>query len=392
MFTRYFVARLLESTSYQLVVVALSQFVYDLTHDPMALGLAGLSVFLAKLIFTIPAGNAADHFLKPSLMALCRLASATLLLLFCALLMAGWTPIWAIYAILFAWGALQAFDGPAGQSLVPDLVSAGHFANAVTWNSAGQHLSSIAGPILCGTLYALTAGPKVAILIAMLFSLVSAGLALKLPTNQIVTTGARGLAFAMDGLRYVFRTKTLLGVLSLDLFAVLFGGAVALLPVFANDILKVGPAGLGLLRAAPAAGGAVMALLLNRLPAMKNAGMALLSYVALFGLGTIAFGLSKNFWLSLALLFALGAFDMVSMVIRGVMVQLQTPPEMRGRVSAVNLIFIGASNELGEFESGFTAALFGIVPATVLGGIGTLVVVALWGVLFPEIRRMKTLR
>jgi hypothetical protein len=226
---------------------------------------------------------------------------------------------------------------------------------------------------------------------AIIFGAISAFLALGLPINKRLTATTRGLAFALDGLSYVFKTRALLGIISLDLFAVLLGGAVALLPVFANDILGVGPAGLGILRAAPAVGGAFMALILTRLPAMKNAGVALLTYVALFGLATIAFGLSKNFWLSASLLFALGAFDMVSMVIRGVMVQLKTPTEMRGRVSAVNLIFIGASNELGEFESGFTAALFGIVPATILGGIGTLLIVALWTVLFPEIRKIKAL-
>jgi predicted MFS family arabinose efflux permease len=287
-------------------------------------------------------------------------------------------------------GAGQAFLGPASQSLLPFLVAREDFPRAVAWNSSTFQVATIAGPAVGGLLYAF--GPACVYAVsagcyacaALLISSIRA----RLRVAAAVKPGFDGI---LTGLRFVFSRPAILGAISLDLFAVLFGGATALLPIYARDILRVGPLGLGLLRSAPAIGAGIVALWLAQRPLTRRAGKRMFACVALFGIMTVVFGLSRSFFLSLASLAVLGAADMVSVVVRQTLVQINTPDEKRGRVSAVNSIFIGASNQLGEFESGLTASWFGVVPAAVLGGIGTLIVVALWAGLFPSLRRADKL-
>jgi len=298
-----------------------------------------------------------------------------------------------IYGILLLLGIARAFSAPTSQALMPALVPQEHFQNAVAWSSSTFQLATITGPALARVIYAV--GKTPAPVYATSGCLFISGLLLTAAMN--VRTGrmehrAASVETVLAGFRYVWNQKILLGSISLDLFAVLLGGAVALLPVYADEILHVGPRGLGLMRSAPAVGAAMMGLLLAIRPLRKRSGLVMFACVTIFGISTIIFGLSRNFLLSLVMLFALGAFDMVSVIIRGTLVQMNTPPEMRGRVSAVNMLFIGASNEFGQFESGVTAQWLGAVRAVVFGGIGTLIVVGLWAWKFPELRKVDDLR
>jgi MFS family permease len=287
-------------------------------------------------------------------------------------------------------GVGQAFLGPASQSLVPFLVPKEDFPRAVAWNSSTFQIATIAGPAIGGMLYAF--GPACVYAVSAGFYACAVFLVSRIRTRLRVAAAAKpGFEGLLTGLRFVFSRPPILGAISLDLFAVLFGGATALLPIYARDILHVGPWGLGLLRSAPAVGAAVVAFGLAQRPLARRAGVRMFSCVALFGVMTIVFGLSRSFPLSLAALVGLGAGDMVSVVVRQTLVQINTPDEKRGRVSAVNSVFIGASNQLGEFESGVTAAGLGTVPAAVLGGVGTLVVVLLWMFLFPSLRQADRL-
>jgi len=286
-------------------------------------------------------------------------------------------------------GVGRAFMAPANGSLLPVLVGPAAFPRAVAWNSTVFQIATIAGPALGGVLYAfgphLVYGTATGLLLSGFFFIAFMRGHWKVPN---ASAGWHGL---LEGVRFVFAKKAILGAVSLDLFAVLFGGATALLPIFARDILHTGPWGLGILRSSPAVGAALMALWLAHYPIRGRAGRRMFTCVALFGLATIAFALSRNFWISLVALIVLGAVDMVSVIVRGTLVQVSTPDAMRGRVSAVNMLFIGASNELGEFESGVTAAWLGTVPATVAGGVGTLIVVLLWLRFFPTLRRADRL-
>lgn len=386
-FRFYLAARFLSLVSHQMFAVAIGQYVYELTRNPIYLGYIGLAFFAPKVGFTLLAGHIADRFDRRWVVFLSILTSfiaATTLIISLHL---DFNALWLIYALLFVMGTGNAFGGPASQALVTQLVPPEDFSNAVMWNSSFFQIAFIVGPALSGFLYA-GAGHALAVFyVVALLRLLSVVLLLPIRSRTEHREKAQlSWSTVLAGLRYIFEKKIIFGIISLDLFAVLLGGAVALMPIFANDILKVGPSGLGILRAAPAVGAALVAIALAYLPPMKRAGATMLACVAIFGLATVGFGLSHNFALSLACLFVLGAADMVSVVIRGVLVQIKTPPAMRGRVSAVNLIFIGASNELGEFESGLTAAWFGAVPAVILGGLGTLTVVALWTWKFPEIR------
>jgi MFS family permease len=295
--------------------------------------------------------------------------------------------------VLLANGCVRVFNGPAGQALLPALVAEEHFSNAVAWSASVFTASTILGPVIGGLLYGFTGTP----LPVYLGAAAAYGSALGLIALIRVSTGpagkrrAQSLGTVLEGLRYIGRNRLLLGAISLDLFAVLLGGAVALLPAYANDVLHIGAKGLGLLRSAPGAGAMIMATVLAHRPITRRAGALMLWGVAGFGVFTLVFAVSRNVVLSTAALALVGAFDMVSVVVRQTMIQLGTPDEMRGRVSAVNMIFVGASNELGQFESGLTAQWFGTVPAVVLGGIGTLAVVAGWAVLFPPLRRVDEL-
>ncbi|HEX7669077.1 MAG TPA: MFS transporter, partial [Polyangiaceae bacterium] len=358
---------------------------------PLDLGYVGLAQFLPAFLLTLPAGHAADRFDRRWLVTACQALYMLVAFALIGFVVAGAPSVWPIYGLLVLFGAARGISGPAGQALMPDLVPPEHFANGVAWSASAWQVATIVGPAAGGVVYG-AFGAAVAYGFAATLFLVSV-----VATAMIATKPARAAKGPMSwttilaGVHYVWRKRVILGALSLDLFAVLLGGATALLPVFARDILHVGPTGLGILRAGPGLGAALTAVFLAYRPLGRRAGATLFACVTLFGLATIVFGVSKSFPLSLASLVVLGAADLVSVVVRHTVVQLTTPPEMRGRVSAVNVAFIGASNELGEFESGVTAALFGAVPAVVLGGLGTCVVVLVSLFVFPELRRIDRL-
>lgn len=385
-------ARFFSLIAHQILVVTLSQYIYEITRNPLSLGFIGLTLFVPKMIFTLPAGNVADRFDRRNVMLFSRLAQTIGVSIIAFYVVSGGNSPKIIYALTFLLACSYAFDGPSGQSIIADLVPETDLTNAVTFNAAILQVAFILGPALGGALYALLNGASTVLIIVACTRLTAAILTLLIRKKGSHHDGQRlTWKIAIAGVRYVFENRIILGTISLDLFAVLLGGAVALMPVFANDILKVGPQGFGWLRAGPFIGAIITSIVFTMLPPLKNSGRSLLLCVACFGLFTIFFAVSKNFYLSMACLIVMGAVDMVSVVIRGVLVQTRTPQEMRGRVSAVNLIFIGASNELGEFESGVTAHFFGVVPAVIIGGVGTLLVVALWAWLFPEIRKLKEL-
>jgi MFS family permease len=297
-----------------------------------------------------------------------------------------------IYLALLGNGAVRAFNGPASQAFLPLLVPREHFPNAVAWGSSIFQTATIAGPMIGGLLYGITGSPAPVYTSAAIAYMVAFLLMLQIRTPVTERSGsAASSTMVLDGLGYIWRNKLILGAISLDLFAVLLGGAVALLPVYAREILNVGASGLGFLRSAPGVGAVLTAIVIAHWPLRRNAGAAMLWCVAGFGVFTIVFGLSRDLALSLAALVLLGAFDMISVIVRHTMIQLATPDEMRGRVSAVNMVFIGASNEVGQFESGITAQWLGTIPAVVLGGIGTILIVALWAWLFPSLRQVDQL-
>lgn len=389
-FRLFLLVRFFSNVAHLIMTVAIGWQVYDLTHDPLDLGFVGLSVFLPQIIFVLITGAVSDRFDRRRVallfLVLETLAAAALLIL----TINGLTSVHPVFAVLVATGVARAFLGPALQSVVPLLVPREHFPNAVAWSSTVWQVGVISGPAIGGFLYGF--GPTVVYGLVTLMLLASvltvSCIATKLKTHS---EDAPMIQRLTAGIRFVWSRPVILGAISLDLFAVLFGGATALLPIYARDILMVGPTGLGILRSAPAVGAAICALRLTRHPLKRRAGVVMFSCVGGFGLATIVFGLSSNFWLSLAALAALGACDMISVYVRQSLVQLWTPDAMRGRVSAVNLVFIGASNELGEFESGVTASWFGTVPAVVIGGIGTLLVVGIWAWRFFELRKVDRL-
>lgn len=390
-FRRYIAARFLGSLAVQMQTVAVGWQVYDVTRDPLDLGLVGLSQFLPFVLLVLPAGHFADRRDRRRILVGCYglLLACSLLLL--AFAWRGLASAWPVFAVMTLFGITRAFHMPASQALLPNLVDRDHFGAAVALNTSVWQVTTIAGPALGGVLYlvgATTVYATVAVLLAVSLLMMAA---LRRGGATPATTDARSatnLGALFEGLRFVGRRRPLLGAISLDLFAVLFGGATALLPVFAADVLHVGPSGFGWLRAAPGVGAAVTGLVLSASPVTRRVGRWMFGGVIVFGVATIVFGLSTSFWLSIAALAVLGAGDMVSVYIRHLLVQLETPDSIRGRVSAVNGVFIGASNELGEFESGAVAAWMGAVPTVVLGGAATLVVALVWTRLFPEIWKM----
>jgi MFS family permease len=389
-FRRYWIARLCGIVATQMQGVAIGWQVYDMTQRPLDLGLVGLAQFLPALCLTLITGHVADRYDRRRVLSVCTFVEALCALLFLNLTISGNTDARWIFAFLFLFGLAKAFEFPAAISLMPNLVPPQQFVNAAAWNSSAWQVATIAGPAVGGLLYAF--GPVVVygscsvlfLSSAVLINLVHAG-------RTVTARKAATWASVVAGITFIRSQPLVLGAISLDLFAVLLGGATALLPVYARDILHVGPWGLGLLRSAPAAGALAMAIWLARHPITARAGSLLLGAVGVFGGATIGFGISQSVLLSLILLVTLGAADMVSVVIRRVLVLAATPDEMRGRVSAVESVFIGASNELGEFESGVTAAWFGVVPAVILGGVGTIAIVVLWAYLFPQLRRVDSL-
>jgi len=391
-FAFYAIARFCIVVALEMQSVAVGWQVYEITHRALDLGLVGLAQFLPGIIFFLAAGHAADHFDRRRLVMVCYggFAICSGLLLYIA--GRGTGSVRPIYLVIVLLGVVRSFNGTASRALLPQLVPEEHFHNAVAWNASVFQGATILGPSVGGLLYAVFHGAAPVYAMAMATSLVAAVLTLKIKLRPILRRREPvSLTTVLAGFRYIWDHKLVLGSISLDMFAVLLGGAVALLPIYAREILHTGPWGLGLLRSAPGAGAAAMAILLAHRPLKGRAGPTLLWSVACFGVFTIVFGLSRNLLLSLAALGVAGAADMISVVIRATLVQLATPDAMRGRVIAVDMIFIGTSNQLGEFESGLTAQWFGTVPAVVLGGVGTLVVIALWAWWFPELREADRL-
>ena len=376
--------------AFQMVSVAVGWQIYDLTHRALDLGLIGLVQFIPSLVLALPAGHLADRHDRRRIVLVCQ----SIEWFAAALLAAGsffhWFGEYAILMVVFLGGCARAFEFPTMQALLPSMVPPTLLARAMAASSSASMTAMIVGPALGGFLY--VAGPGVVYSASSLLFLTAAVLMWRLrlerPPQKREPATFRTL-FA--GIGFIRRRPVVLGAISLDLFAVLLGGATALLPVFARDILHTGPWGLGLLRAAPAVGALAMSLWLAHYPLTRRVGYTMFYSVAGFGVATLVFGLSTSFTLSILALSVMGALDMISMVIRGSLVQLETPDEMRGRVSAVNAIFINTSNQLGEFESGLTAQWFGSVQATVIGGIGTLIVVVLWMRWFPALRERERL-
>jgi MFS family permease len=375
----------------EMQTIAIGWQLFAITGRPMALGLVGLFQFLPGLILFLPAGYVADHFDRRKLILACYVGFAICSALLMAFSRRSTQSANAIYVVSGLIGLVRAFYGPPGRSILPQIVPEEHFPNAVAWSSVIFQSATILGPCLGGLIYGAFQSPSPVYAMSLGSSAFATAAILRIRSNTTVRqTGEPGLAKVLEGLRYIWREKLILGSISLDLFAVLLGGAAALLPAYAV-LLHTGPWGLGILRSAPGAGAALMAILVAYRPIQKRAGATMLWCVAGFGVCTILFGLSRSITLSLVSLFLVGATDMVSVIVRGTLVQIATPNEMRGRVSAVDMIFIGASNELGGFESGATAQLFGTVPAVVIGGIGTLVVTAVWAWAFPALRNADTL-
>jgi len=390
-FSFFAIARFLATVAMQVQSVAIGWQIYDMERTPLALGLVGLCQFAPMFLLTLPAGEMSDRFDQRRVLSLAFVVLSLCGALFLALDAFHVRNAIAYYAVLVLFGAGRGFSAPAGQSLLAFLVPPERLARAIALNSSVFLVAVIAGPALGGFLYAF--GPQATYSLCFAGFLAASALVAILGGRRASHNAGAMSRYerVKEGVRFVRRRPVILGAISLDLFAVLLGGATALLPVFARDILHVGPEGLGLLRSAPAAGAALVALGLARRPVERGIGVKMFSAVAIFGLATIVFGLSRNFYLSLAALFVLGASDMISVFVRQSLITFATPDEMRGRVGAVNMLFIGASNELGEFESGITAALFGTIPAVIIGGLGTLGVVAIWMKLFPPLRTVDRL-
>ena len=388
---RYFlIARFLTTIAVEMQSVAIGWQVYAMTGKPLDLGLIGLAQFLPFVVLVLPAGQVADRYERRLIIAGCYVVEAVCAVLLMAYSLTGTSQTWPVFAVLVLFGCARAFAMPTGQAITPNLVPREAFPNAVALNSSSSHVATIAGPAVGGLLYVAGAVVVYASVATILMISVAMMVMVSLP-KRIRTPEPSNWHTVLEGLRFVRSRPVILGAISLDLFAVLFGGAVALLPVYASDILAVGPEGLGLLRTAPAIGAALTAVGLVFFPVTRRVGVWLFVSVALFGISIIGFGLSTLFWTALGALILMGAADMVSVYIRHMLVQLETPDEIRGRVSAVSAVFIGASNELGEFESGITAAWLGVVRAVVLGGSLTIGVTALWMRLFPSLSKMDRL-
>jgi MFS family permease len=391
-FTIFQTARCLVVLAMEMQAVAVGWQVYEITKRPLDLGLVGLAQFLPGILLFLVAGHVADVFDRRKVLILCEAGFGICFLLL--LLLTGFRSqsVVAIYAVLVLLGIVRSFNGPASRSILPHLVPEEHFQNSVAWASGIFQLATILGPVLGGVIYAIFRGPFAVYLIAVVVAAVAVGLLLSLKVNIKARAKVEtSTSSVFEGFRYIWREKLILGAISLDLFAVLLGGAVALLPVYAKEILLTGPWGLGILRSAPGVGAGIMAIAIAYKPLRKNVGAIMLWCVAGFGVFTVAFGISRSMIFSLIALFIVGATDMVSVIVRGTLIQVATPDEMRGRVNAVDMIFIGASNELGQFESGVTAQWFGTVPAVILGGVGAIVVTGLWAWMFPQLRKVNQL-
>jgi MFS family permease len=383
-YKRFWYSQILSFMANQIVMMALGWHLYTLTHSPLSLGYLGLVLFLPQVFLVLIVGQVADRYNRRKIILITQSLEAIISLTLCASVVFKIESAHWIFIAAFCIGSVRAFQGPALQALLPNLVGLDLLPKAIALGSASRQFATIAGPALGGLLF--LGGTTFVYACSGLFFIVAFIQIFSIRFSQLAQQHApvtREFLFA--GIKFIWQRKVVLGAISLDLFSVLLGGATALLPIYAEQILHVGALGLGFLRGGPAIGALVLAIYLARYPLQKNAGRIMFICVGIFGVTTMIFGLSQWFLISLIALIVMGAADMVSVVIRSTLVQLQTPNEMRGRVGAVNSIFIGASNQLGEFESGVSAELLGVVPAVVLGGIGTLVIVAIWLKLFPEL-------
>jgi len=386
-YTLYLAARILGTLAVQMQSVAVGWQVYQITGSLFDLGLIGLAQFAPFLVLILLAGHTADRYNRRNIIALCLATQLLCSLLLLAFTLSGSHVVWPVFATLVLFGSARAFMMPASQAVVRNMVPTESYSQAVALNASSSHVAIISGPVLGGLLY--LAGP--ATVYTTCGTLLAASVLLMTLTQavpQAINKAPATWHTVLEGLRFVWSRPIMLGAISLDLFAVLFGGATALLPAYARDVLHAGPTGLGLLRTAPGVGAAVCSITLALHPIRRHVGAWMFGGVGLFGLATLVLGSTASFAVALAALFLLGAGDMVSVYIRHLLVQFETPDEIRGRVSAVSSVFIGASNELGEFESGLTAGWFGLVRAILLGGAATLAVTAIWALKFPMLSRM----
>jgi MFS family permease len=389
-FALFWVALVTASFATSMMVVAVGWQVYSVRENPLDLGLVGLAEFLPLPLLALPAGQLADRVSRRLLYAFMLTMDVAVALGLLGITIAGAERVWPFFALAFLMGIGSAIGAPAGRALTPSLVPREILVSALAQRSVAFQFSLVAGPAVGGLLFSLRAELVYVVAIGLSLTALVCVLAIR-GGREPAAVGAGGLREVLAGVRLIRRTKVLLGAISLDLFAVLFGGAVALLPVFAKDVLHVGPAGLGVLRSAPAIGSLIAALVLSRHPVRQRAGRTLFVVVAFFGASMVVFGLSHTMWLSLIALAVGGAFDLVSVVLRSTILPLVTPDELRGRVNAVEMVFISASNELGAFESGVAAALVGAVPAVLIGGIATIAIAGIWWRLFPALARVDRL-
>jgi len=389
-FALYFWGRALSELSYQIAAVAVGWQVYALTKSAFALGLVGLAQFAPTAALVFIAGHAADRFDRKRIVQICQIVAGLTSAFLAFGSFAGWLTVPDIFAAIAVFGAATAFDSPASAALLPSVGPQGMLQRATATSTAALQVATIGGPALGGFIYVAGDGAPYAAMAAfwLFAAFLTGAIALPRPGTSREPPTLRDL---FGGVSFVRRNPRLLGAISLDLFAVLLGGATALLPIYARDILYTGPWGLGVLRGAPALGALLMAVMLSRYTLDRRAGLRMFQAVIVFGMATVVFALSRSIWLSVIALAVLGAADTISMVIRTALVQLATPDEMRGRVGAVNFLFVNTSYQLGEFESGITAALFGAVPAAVLGGLGTIAVALLWMRLFPALQKVERL-
>lgn len=389
-YSLFFVARFLAAFATQIISVAVGWQMYEVTKSAFLLGMIGLVQFLPALFLILVTGSITDRYNRRAIVSICLTISALCAAALLLLTITGtFAPI-PVFIVLVVFGIERAFMGPAVQSLAPNLVPEKDLANSFAWNASSWQTASIIGPVAGGLLYGL--GPIVAYSVALAFMVAGAALVYTIPKPAQRKAGEpTSWNYILAGFRFIRFEKVVLGAISLDLFAVLLGGAVALMPIFASDILVLGPLGLGMLRAAPGVGAIAMAIYLATFPIKHQSGIKMFIGVAVFGAGTMIFGLSQTPWLSIVALALMGAGDMISVYVRETLMALWTPDEVRGRVNAVNSVFIGASNELGEFRAGLMAHFAGAVPAVVIGGVGTLAVSIIWALIFPQLRRIDTL-
>lgn len=389
-FRHYWIARFFGSFSAQIIGVSVGWQVYDITRDPFDLGIVGLALFLPAFLLVLVTGAVADRFNRVLIMTVCMAGEGLCALALLMFTVMGEQRVVPIFCALVVLGTLRAFFGPAQQSLMPSLVPEEDFASAIAWGTSSWQIATVVGPVAGGLLYGIA--PEAAYITSFVLLTFAAAMSIRVPARGHTASERPSLETVVAGFHYIWKEKIVLGAISFDLFAMLLGGASALLPVYARDILTVGPWGLGLLRAAPGIGSILVAAILLRHPVKDHAGVIMFVCVALVGFFIAVFGASTEVWLSVLALGLMGGFDMVSVYIRETLIQLGTPDAVRGRVNAVNMVFVGASNELGELRVGLSAWAFGAVPAVIIGGAATIGVSVLWWYWFPQLRKARHLQ